>query len=109
MYNLGFKRYFAKDMTVDDLQPGDLLVSDDHVEFYLGEDYQIDNNGNEVIVKIDKNDGKAYSTYGWGNVQNRFPFNDYYFSKDGDDYFKLHYPGGGSLDNKYTVIWRLEK
>ena len=37
--NLGYKRYDAKDLTIDSLQPGDLLCSKTHVEYYVGNNY----------------------------------------------------------------------
>ena len=109
MIRLGYKRYFAKNMTVNDLRPGDLLVSDYHVEFYYGYEYEKDKGNNdilEIIKPVEKEKNKAISTFGWGNVNKKFPFVGYYFFKDGDS-FRLN--RNGEIDeNEYEIVWRLE-
>ncbi len=38
--NLGYERYSAEGKSIDWLQPGDLLCSSDHVEYYVGNNFE---------------------------------------------------------------------
>ena len=115
MYNLGWaKMIVTKDMTVEDLKVGDLLVSNEHVEFYVGDNYRtkyIDMSGEEIedwkksgIQDIKYNGEtsetllpgeKAIGTFGWGNVKDEFPgeskdgVKSYFFKNDNEAYFRL--------------------
>ena len=144
MLNLGYEKYALKDgkwkkieliqvdgearekieplnvnMSVDFLEPGDLLCSSEHVEFYYGyiTAHKSTSGSHAELVKVSelndsyieyenyfdskKNDlrnGRAYSTFGWGRVHNTFPTCNNYFLYDKEG-FKL-------AGNVYKTIFR---
>ena len=120
MLNLGFHKYYlksgkwrhkyiegneVKDNETEEvtgvkfLQPGDMLVSTSHTEFYNGFSYDVTyNDMDEVNINVrkksgishierkdrlelgynnngldTKNDNRAYSTFGWGSVRDEYP------------------------------------
>lgn len=110
-------------MSVNFLEPGDILCAggtNGHVEFYIGYNYDVTYNGKLIGGRLvrDKRygietislQGKAtqgHSTFGWGNVQNEFPKQKYYFSYDTRNrVFILNYSASSQDDRKYKVIWR---
>ena len=117
--------YEMSELGVDFLEPGDLLCSTDHVEFYVGyikahkwisrdieelidvrklnEDYIEYSNYYNKNNKL-KNPHVRYSTFGWGNVQNEFPKQNYYFTYKNNNFVwnrGPNDPAGG-----YKTIWR---
>ena len=115
MTRLGWKKiYVTEDMTIDDLEVGDLLVSKDHVEFYVGlryaSEYYDTRNGNKndwkksgtkvihdtygphrSLVSGDKAEG----TFGWGGVHDEFPVESkdgqytYFYKNSDEPYYRL--------------------
>lgn len=113
-------------MSSDFLEPGDLLCSNSHVEFYVGYNYEVDyfdkyNEAGEIIeqtddekkkngiesIEIDSKSSQGYSIFAWGNVQNEFPKQNYYFTYDSANrVFRLNYSSASSDGKSYKVIWR---
>ena len=117
-------------MSINFLEPGDMLVKNGHVEFYLGyinahrndaqseddyewmrvndltpeyreyNDYMTENSQTHIIT--DNRQTRAYSTFGWGRVHNQSPEGGNYFSYSGHS-FSL-----GS-DSGYDVIFRKDR
>ena len=85
----GFKQYTAKEIAqIEDfkLQPGDLLCTTGHVEFYKGE-------GNS-------------NSFGWGDVHSSYDNNKgYTFTQNADGSYKE----SGSEGRNYSVIYRFER
>ena len=115
MINLGYEKIkVTADMTIEDLKVGDLLISKDHAEFYVGIAYSSEfydtRNGNKndwkksgtkVIhdlygpLHLIRPNGKAPGTFGWGNVHDEFPVEDkngknytYFYKNDDEAYFR---------------------
>ena len=103
--------YEMSELGVDFLEPGDLLCSTGHAEFYIGYEYSVDYNiekDKSSGIKSITRKGKAkqgYSTFGWGNVQNEFPKQQYNFIYDSNGSFRLKQVSSVT-ENKYNVIWR---
>lgn len=117
-------------MSINFLEPGDMLIKNGHVEFYLGyinahrndaqseddyewmrvndltpeyreyNDYMTENSQTHIIT--DNRQTRAYSTFGWGRVHNQCPEGGNYFSYSGHS-FSL-----GS-DSGYDVIFRKDR
>lgn len=117
-------------MSINFLEPGDMLVKNGHVEFYLGyinahrndaqseddyewmsvndltpeyreyNDYMTENSQTHIVT--DNRQTRAYSTFGWGRVHNQSPEGGNYFSYSGHS-FSL-----GS-DSGYDVIFRKDR
>ena len=114
---LGYEKIkVTADMTIDDLKVGDLLISKDHAEFYVGIAYSSEyyRNNADLTEDLKKKSGtkvihdtygphrrlvsgdKAPGTFGWGNVHDEFPVEDkngkhytYFFKNDGEANIKL--------------------
>ena len=117
MKNLGYEKIkVTADMTIDDLKVGDLLISKDHAEFYVGIAYSSEyyRNNADLTENLKKKSGtkvihdtygphrrlvsgdKAPGTFGWGNVHDEFPVEDkngkhytYFFKNDDEAYYRL--------------------
>lgn len=113
MTRLGYEKiYVTDDMTVDDLEVGDILVSNKHTEFYTGTNFEtiyVDMRNGTIndwkksgIVSITESgsnqpvdNGKLYGTFGWGGVHDEFPLESSdnklcYFYKYADEAFFRH-------------------
>lgn len=104
------------------LEPGDLLCTSGHVEFYVGYNYEVDyfdkyNEAGEIIeqtddekkkngiesIEIDSKSAQGYSTFGWGGVHGEYPIETNYFTYTNSG-FRRH---SEIADNRnYTAIWR---
>lgn len=109
-------------MSINFLEPGDLLCTSGHVEFYYGyirvhkkgenkyiwiktsdidnsyaeyEEY-LDDGGNDLLHNA------AYSTFGWGNVKSEFPSKQMKFKYNIDSAFRW----SGDTLKLYKTIWR---
>ena len=87
----GFKQYTAKDIVEYNrtkefkLQPGDLLCTTGHVEFYKG--------------------GDNSNSFGWGDVHNSYDNNEgYSFTQNSDGSYKE----SGRVGRDYSIIYRFE-
>lgn len=116
MINLGYEKIkVTENMTIEDLEVGDLLISKDHAEFFVGVGYSSEYYDNEARTKDAKKKsgtkaiyniywyseeiaagGKANGTFGWGNVHDEFPVEEkngkhftYFFKNDGEAYYRL--------------------
>ena len=86
--DIGFERIPVKNGTFDELESGDLLVSNNHYEFYY-------------ITE----DGKKTS-FSWGSVKSKFPNNtNSIVENKGHKYFKDKWVDG----REYKYIYRLKK
>ncbi|MDO5564592.1 MAG: hypothetical protein Q4F88_05125 [Eubacteriales bacterium] len=109
------------DYGVNFLEPGDILCASNHVEFYVGYNYNVtyyegkdkydvitrDKKYGIESIELGKEAQIGHSTFGWGNVQNEYPKQNYYFSYiTANNTFRLNYSLTSYNDKKYTVIWR---
>ena len=132
MINLGYKKIrVTNDMTVEDLKVGDLLISKEHAEFYVGVLYASEYYDNKSDIRnVRKRSGtktinylygpeapnvaggKANGTFSWGNVKDEFPTESkdekytYFFKKDGEAYFRLCHCGAEptSTDSYHKIL-----
>lgn len=85
---IGFKKIpVTKEMTLNNLESGDILVSNNHCEFYY------------------KN-GETKTSFGWGSVKKKFP-NDNNSIKEAKD--QPYFVDTWNEDMHYTCIYRLNK
>lgn len=112
MSRLGYEKiYVTEGMTVADLEVGDLLVSKEHVEYYIGTNYKTEycdmRNGSisdwkksgieeiyETLGTKHIDNGKLYGTFGWGGVHDEFPVESstgklcYFYKYDDEPYYR---------------------
>ena len=87
----------TKTMTMDDLENGDLLITDGHYEFVIiGED----NSGTIGKRK------RRFKQFGWGNVKGVYPDNNFNITKSTNESF-YDQDVKGSTRRMYSYIIRL--
>ena len=63
LMNLGYERHDAKDMSIEQLRPGDLLCANDHVEYYVGNNFDL------VFNETDETDRERKKKTGIENIE----------------------------------------
>ena len=88
----------TKTMTMDDLENGDLLITDGHYEFVIiGED----NSGTIGKRK------RRFKQFGWGNVKGIYPDNNFNITKSTNESFYDQYIENSPPRRMYNYIIRL--